>query len=141
MVQAMIKANIGLNHTFEVSWSMWILKALLIRTESAFLKEILKSADTFSKLICLDLIASGLYKGKKPSLKNITKSLNESDLFSDQWLFAYEAIKKGWLTLTRSILTDHEYFKILSDSGVEFYDSSIQVQPEFINNPYIFAEN
>ncbi|MEQ1587976.1 MAG: RNA-directed DNA polymerase [Cyclobacteriaceae bacterium] len=138
LLHSIIKINVNVNHTFEVSWALWILKTLNLKCDNVILSTILNGDDHLPKLICLDLMESKLYKSKKPALTPITLNLNENDLFTDKWLYTYEAIKKGWLTPSSDIIGGHEYFKILADLEIEFYDSTNQVVPEFDSDDYRF---
>jgi hypothetical protein len=53
--------------------------------------------------------------------------LIEDNLINEFWLFTYEATYKGWLTSPSNILNTNEYFKILKNEDVFFYDESATV--------------
>jgi len=135
IMEMLINENLELNHSFEVSWSLWILKSLEIKCQSQLLVKILNSKDNFSKLIVLDLIQAKLYDGKKVLLTKLLNSItfSISDFYSENWLFVYESIKKNWIpSYNNTFLDEDEFTKILKDNDVEFYDSSKQIKPEFI---------
>jgi hypothetical protein len=136
MLQTILETHLGLNHAFEISWALWIAKSLLIKIDSRLLGDILHGTDYISKVICLDLISSNLFKGRRPSLTHLENDLDENDLFSEKWLFSYESIMQGWLTPSRNIILGHEYFKILSNYRILFYDPTIQISPEFNEEEY-----
>jgi len=132
ILHSIIDENLSLNHSFEVSWALWSLKSLEIKCNSILLNKVLSSSDDISILICLDLIHSRLYTGRKPKISKLSKSINSNDLFSQHWLLVYESIKKQWLNPgKRKIIDEHEYFKLLFNRGVEFYNSSRQIEIEF----------
>ena len=58
----------------------------------------------------------------------LEKELTGDILFSEKWLLAYEAVKKGWLSpLNPSLINDNIFFKILFDKDIEFYENSKQL--------------
>lgn len=136
VLNQIIKEHSILNHSFEVSWALWCYKSFRIKCHRDFLALVLESSDNISKLIALDIINSKLFKGRKPALANLTKSLNSTSLFNEDWLIAYEAYRKGWLNFgTRKILDLNEFFHILNYYDVVFYDSSKQISPNFSVSP------
>lgn len=63
--------------------------------------------------------------------------LTHDQLYQEHWIFAYEALKKGSLTSRTNYLSSDPFFSILSNSNVEFYDSTLQVKsanPTEVNN-------
>ena len=57
--------------------------------------------------------------------------MNSSELYSNNWLLAYEASVKGWLNGS-DFIKDDPFFKILKDNKVEFYNSNYQVTPAMV---------
>lgn len=56
--------------------------------------------------------------------------MKDDILFSENWLLAYEGIKKGWLTpVAPNLLEDNLFFKLLKDSNIEFYNTTNQLNP------------
>lgn len=136
VLNQIIEEHSILNHSFEVSWALWFYKSFKIKCHRDFLTLILKSNDSISKLICLDIINSNLYYGRKPALANLTNSLNSNSLFNEDWLIAYEAYRKNWLNFgTRNIIDTNEFFDILNYFNINFYDSSKQVNTSFSVSP------
>lgn len=130
-----IEDRLSLNHSFEVSWALWIMKSLNIKCNIEIINSILNSEDYISQIICLDLIKNKLTIGGRVSLSNVTTNLNADDLFSEKWLFTYEAVVQGWLTPSRNIIQGNKYFKLLFDHSVMFYDSTKQIETAFSINP------
>ena len=136
VLNQIIEEHSILNHSFEVSWALWCYKSFRIKCHRDFLTLVLESNDNISKLIVLDIIDSKLFKGRKPALAKLTKSLNSTSLFNEDWLITYEAYRKGWLYFgTRKILDLNEFFDILNYYDVIFYDSSKQINSNFSVSP------
>lgn len=48
---------------------------------------------------------------------------------SENWLLAYEGVKKGWLTpIEMDLLDKNLFFKILKDKDIEFYKTTKQLK-------------
>ncbi len=136
VLQSIIKEHLTLNHSYEVSWCLWFMKSFKIKCPSNLLSEILKSNDDISKIICLDLINSNLYSGRKPGLTRLTQSINSQSLFNENWLLAYESYIKSWLNFrSRNILNDNEFFEVLNYYDVSFYNEDNQIKTEFEIRP------
>ena len=132
ILQSIIKNHLGLNHSFEVSWALWICKSLKLKCPSVLLKNVLDSQDSITKLVCLDLINSNLFVGRKPGLSNIATSISTADLFTNNWLFAYEAYRKNWLNFRgRKIIESHEFMNVMLDYDVYFYNERNQIKVDF----------
>lgn len=137
IAEKIIDEHIELDHSYEVSWALWIIKTFRTKCSRDLLARILKSKDNFSRLIALDIISNRLYTGRKPALSNLERELTSKELFNENWLFAYEAYKKNWLTLRAvNYSRDHEFMALLFDNNVSFYKEENQLRPEFeINSP------
>ena len=132
ILHRLIEEHLILNHSFEVSWALWIFKSFKIKCESDIIKKIFTSEDYISKLICLDIINAKLYRGRRPSITSLTRDLHSNDLMTDKWLFSYEAIKQGWLNPTRPIIDGNEYMKIMYEYDIKFYNGSNQIKTDFM---------
>jgi len=53
--------------------------------------------------------------------------LVKDELYGEQWLLSYEAIQKGYLSVTEDYITTDSWFGQLKDAGVSFYDNSVPV--------------
>ena len=138
VLDKIITEHISLNHSFEVSWSLWFYKSFNIKCKSETISSVLKSHDEISKLVALDLIDSKLFLGKKPTLTELAKSLTSQSLFDEHWILAYEAYKKNWLDFKgRNILSSNDFFNILNYYDISFYDVNLQLKTEFIVRPPI----
>ncbi|MEC3905911.1 RNA-directed DNA polymerase [Tamlana sp. 2201CG12-4] len=136
VLNQIIEEHSILNHSFEVSWALWIFKSFKIKCHRNYLTFVLNSNDSISKMLCLDLIDSKLFYGRKPALANLTKSLNSNSLFNGDWLISYESYRKSWLNFkTRKIFDLNEFFEILNHYDITFYDSSRQLDTNFSVSP------
>jgi hypothetical protein len=80
--------------------------------------------------VALDLKNIGLINSTVDT-SFLENELIEENLINEFWLFTYEATYKGWLTSPTNILSTNEYFKILKDNGIYFYDESATI-PTFV---------
>jgi hypothetical protein len=134
--QSIIEKHVVLNHSFEVSWSLWILISLNLKCQSRMVNAILDSQDSISKLVCLDLIDRNLYTGIRPKTSHIFRTFIQDDLYGESWLYVYESVFKGWLARSNpAFLKVDPFIKILFSSNVEFYSTLNQIAPEFIFDP------
>lgn len=123
-----IENHCPLKHNFEVSWALWLAKSFEIEISEDAANLVINMNDPISTLILLDIAKTMTIVSGSPNWGSIEIEIKDDILFSDQWLLAYEATKKGWLTpADPNLLEDNLYFKLLKDEGVEFYDSSKQL--------------
>lgn len=141
VLNEIIKEHLILNHSFEVSWALWFYCSFKIKCDTSIIETVLDSKDSFSKLICLDIIERKLYDGKTPKTINLKKQIENSSTFSENWLLIYETIKQKWITFddTDEIILDNEYFDIMLKYGVSFYNNENQIVPKVIMvyNPFL----
>jgi len=130
VIEQLIDTHLEINHHFEVAWSLWFSRTFNIQINQDLVDRIIESDDTISKLIILDLYSSGIISSV--DIIKIKDLCIDRSLFDDNWLLAYEAVKKGWINPHDSMLLDkHEFFKLLKDKGIEFYDPNKQITPSF----------
>jgi hypothetical protein len=128
---SIIEEHLTLNHSFEVSWSLWTFITFRINCPKQLVESILNCKDSFSKLICLHLIEESLYEGKKPNVNKLKTYIENSSSFGENWLLIYETIVKEWLVFDDPVkILDNEYFEILKDYDVSFYETERQVRPK-----------
>jgi hypothetical protein len=83
------------------------------------------------------LVALVLIDLKKSSLisSNIDMSLwdkheNFESLFSEHWMYSYEAYVNGEVSTSEKYINKSNFFKALETYSVRFYDSSLQIEIE-----------
>ena len=130
LLHLIIRENSITNHNFELSWALWISKTFEIEIEEDIANQIIASRDNISILILLDMMKNTMLVGGHPDLSVLESELDDDILFTENWLLAYEGVKKGWLTPVKtSFLDDNLFFKLLKDRGIEFYDVTGQLIP------------
>ena len=128
LIDNVVQMHSSVNHNFEVSWALWLAKSFEIRINVDVANLVLKTNDTASILIllCLDK-EMGLVDGT-PNYSMIETQLKDDILMSENWMLAYESVLKGWLTSSEENLIDkNEFFKILKQKGISFFDCSRQI--------------
>jgi hypothetical protein len=129
LVNAAIKEHCSVRHNFEMAWALWIAKTFEIEIEEQSANDIIDTRDSVSNLILLDLINNSTLVKGSPRVADLEVELKDDILMSDNWLLAYEGVKKGWLTPSEANLLDNNlYFKILKDKNVEFYKQTKQLK-------------
>ncbi|GIO83260.1 reverse transcriptase [Paenibacillus faecis] len=122
-----------LGHGFEVSWCLWLAKSLSIKISRSAAKEISQMDDTIAVLTALDLRNDGLVQSGL-DLSAWNNICTHENLYQEKWIFAYEAIKKGWLSSRTNYIGNDAFFSQLELRNVEFYDASLQVIPAVLNS-------
>lgn len=121
-ITEIIMNSVKFNYDNEVAWSLWMSKLLNIEVKESAAIEISKSDDNVVALAALDLLNSNLIpRGlDNRKWKSIMKS---SELYTDNWLLAYEAYVKGWLPSAsgRDYVSSDGFFGTLKANNVEFY--------------------
>src|ERR1700722_4083643 len=108
---------------FEVAWALWISKLFGIALPDSVWSEVASVDDSVVALLSLDLKASGFADALDPVLWS--KHMQASDLYSENWLIAYEALGKLWLPSAdgSNYVANDDFFASLSALDVEFYDT------------------
>lgn len=128
---SIIEEHLVLNHSFEVSWSIWTFISFRINCPKQVVESILDSKDSFSKLLCLHLIEEALYEGRKPNVNKLKNHIQNSSTFGENWLLIYETVVKEWISFDDiEKVLDNEYFELMKQYDVTFYDLEKQVRPK-----------
>lgn len=129
LVNVTIKEHCPVRHNFEMAWALWIAKTFEIEIEEHSANNIIETRDCVSNLILLDLINNTSLVRGHPRVSEIEAELKGEILMSENWLLAYEGVKKGWLIPADSNLLDNNlFFKIVKDKNVEFYKQTKQLK-------------
>ena len=129
VVEEIIKNHAPMGHSFEISWALWLAKTFEINIDDDIAKDIFESNDVISIIIALDLKNMGLINSSL-DLSALTEILTEDSLFEEKWILIYESIFHNWLTpKDYNPLEIDNYFKILNDADVKFYDETIKAKP------------
>ncbi|MFV0331127.1 MAG: RNA-directed DNA polymerase [Dysgonomonas sp.] len=116
--------HVCLRQHLEVSWALWICKKFDLPIQNKHVEEIFRMNDSVSSLILLDIMHNNPTLIEDISIMPVEiKKIEDADnsLFSEEWLLAYEGVKKGWLNKP-DLLDNNYFFKILKGHNIEFYD-------------------
>lgn len=130
LISNIINEHSPINHNFEVSWALWLAKTFNIEIDEDSANKIIDTKDSVANLILLDLIKTTTLIQGVPQIHKWEAELKDDVLFSENWLLAYESVKKGWLTPANpTLLEDNLFFKLLWDLDIEFYKTTNQLTP------------
>ncbi|CAL2093248.1 Reverse transcriptase [Tenacibaculum sp. 190524A05c] len=133
LIESVINIHSPVNHSFEISWALWLAKSFEIKIEKEIADKIIETKDPCSILILLCIDKTHNNVNGTPNYTLIENDLKDNILFSESWILAYQACKNGWLTPTEArLIENNEYFKILKNYDVDFFDCSRQLKPYFI---------
>ncbi|WP_276347937.1 RNA-directed DNA polymerase [Daejeonella sp. JGW-45] len=125
-LEEFILFHLSLNNDFEVSWGLWILKSLSITISENVATQLSKTNNSVVVLVVLDLQQSGLIPAGLDT-SEWESLLSAESLYSENWLLAYEAKQKGWLTTPVDYISKDPFFKMLKDNDVQFYKPERQL--------------
>ncbi len=127
VMKKLLSEHSSINHSFEMTWAIWILRAFELELNQSTAQKVINTKDPISNLVLLDLNNKGLVKGSV-DFAPLNSLLTTESLYGEHWLFTYEAVKKGWLSPSvPTLLDDHDYFKILKDENIEFYELNKEI--------------
>jgi Reverse transcriptase (RNA-dependent DNA polymerase) len=119
------------DHHGEVSWLLWICKALSINLERDVVKEVERMASPVCTLLLLDLHNAGIVTDA-PSKTFLSQFAVGTALTGPGWLLAYEAGRRKRLgNKNIKFISNHPYFGPLCKARVAFYDEHKKVTPIF----------
>jgi hypothetical protein len=125
-LQFIIIENCRQVHTSEVCWSIFGMILLSQSFDDEALSELKKVENPFIALLTLDARNRGLISSSYnfPLWESL---MNKNELKTENWILAYEALRKGWLPSVdgSDYLIDVEGFSTLADNDVEFYSTDL----------------
>lgn len=134
--------HIGLENHFEVAWLTWLLKRMKLKMSKACSDSIGKVDNSVVALDVLSMRHDGLIVN--PVDTTLWESnLSKNGLYSENWLIAYEAVVKGWLTPPTPYISTDPFFQKIHSLGISFYDESNDVslnQVRAMDNRYLVLE-
>lgn len=109
---------------FEVAWSLWIAKLFSVELPDEVWPSIGAVDDPVVALLALHLRNDGLADALNSELWG--QHMTADHLYSENWLVAYEAYRKGWLPSAGggNYIGRDDFFGVLANHDVEFYDTS-----------------
>ncbi|CAH7097765.1 RNA-directed DNA polymerase [Vibrio splendidus] len=138
-LQFIIIENCRQGHTSEVCWSIFGMILLSQSFDDEALSELKKVENPFVALLILDARNRGLISSSY-SFPLWESLMNKNELKTENWILAYEALRKGWLPSVdgSDYLVDAEGFSTLADNDVEFYSTALIEQHNPKTNYHYF---
>ncbi|OBQ75700.1 hypothetical protein A9K72_01025 [Mesorhizobium loti] len=128
LVIDIIKQYSPLGFDYEVSWALFMCKALKISLSGKEVIPVLNMTSPVCALIVIDLQNLGLLP-KGLNLKYWQSFADAEGLRSGMWLFAYEIAQKGWLpNVSKDYVKNDANFGRLLEKSVYFYDENRNVK-------------
>jgi hypothetical protein len=116
-----IGRHTSLGHHSEIAWALWAAILFQIRLDNTAAKIVAKQTNSVIALLALDARKRKLLPAPI-SVRAWQAFLSKDDLYGEQWLLAYEANRKGWLTGTADYVSSDPCFGFLKKNKVTFYD-------------------
>lgn len=141
LLDKLIREHILLNHSFEIAWCLWYYRSFDITCETDVLQLILDSDDQCAILIALDIINVQVIRKNKFDFTLLNSKIKIDNLYGKYWLLIYECEIKQWLPINSDIIKDHEFFKILKDLDISFYNIDLQTKTNFTTRrPFVVTD-
>ncbi|MDB5012484.1 MAG: hypothetical protein JWQ25_686 [Daejeonella sp.] len=125
-IEDFIKYHLNMENHFEVTWGLWLFTQLEIELNEELARLISQHSNSIIALTALHLRDLGLI----PNGLDLTlwrSYLKSESLYNENWLLAYEAVKKGWLKAPRNYIDTDPFFSVLKNHDVEFYKVSERI--------------
>jgi hypothetical protein len=122
-VSSLCDYHAPLEQGYEVAWALWLAKQQNLAIPSAAAKKVVMMDDDIVALVALDLLDSGLFP--TIPMARWRQLLRSESLYSEHWLFAYEAVEQGWLSARSDYVGNDPVFTILRNHNVRFYNSGV----------------
>ena len=105
----------------ELAWMLFLAKALRITVRVSDIKMLTEINSSVCSLLLCDLELRGLIAGKLDK-SYWNRSLNDTGLRSEMWLYVYEASRKGWTGQSDLFLKSNAQFAELHARQISFYN-------------------
>lgn len=107
---------------YEVIWLLYALRGMKKQFHSEKIMNLSENVQSSAlRLLLLDMNQMGLCVKKPPTAKWASEIKQDRVLEDWSWLYAYEAIRKGWLPDPTGLISK-AFFKPMNDRDVVFYD-------------------
>ncbi|MGH0287400.1 RNA-directed DNA polymerase [Sinorhizobium meliloti] len=113
---------------YEVIWLLYTIRGLKKPFKASRVMECAENSHSSAvRLLLLDMCDKGICLSRPP-VEKWESEVSEDRVLSDwSWLYAYEAIRKGWMADPKGILAK-PFFKAMHDRDVVFYDPKRNVR-------------
>lgn len=126
-INEIISYHSSYRHSHEITWALYFSKLLNISLDGETATKISVLDDSIVAIVALDLNSLGLIPDGLNIDKWETIIDSSKELYNENWLLAYEANVKGWLTTPDDFVLADDFFSLLKTNDVEFYDPSIVI--------------
>lgn len=121
-----------LSHGSELAWALWAAIWFKRPIPEAVAKKLERNRDAAVAVLTLYAKESG-FISHDVSFSGWMDSLSESSFHDSQWLFAYEANLRGWLSDDNKTLADRDmHFSRLKSAGVFFFDPNVKAPTKIL---------
>ena len=130
LIASTIDYHAPLSHGSEVAWALWASIWFKRNIPSGVARKLVRNQDAAIAVLILHAKEMGLI-GNDVSFSDWIESLSVGSLYDSQWLFAYEADIKGWLSSRQKSLTNQDpLFSQLKSDGVSFLIQTLKPRPK-----------
>jgi len=112
-----------LGHSSEVAWAIWSVIVFNLSIHKEASQVISDMEDSIVGILALDAQQRGRFS-EGFTTRKWEQFLTEDELYGNQWLFSYEANKKGYLSTAYDYVSRDPWFSQLKQGGVTFYDKT-----------------
>lgn len=124
---AIFDANIIHGNTYEILWSLWVAKSLKIKVNADYANMLILMDDPLIALVINDMISQNLISSKID--RSIWKQHESFEgLFSEHWIYAYEAYVRNDVITDEKYLNKSDFYKALETNNIRFYDPNKQIE-------------
>ena len=130
----LIRFHSDLKHQYEVCWLLWLSRVLQIELPEDSLQAACEMDDPFASLLILDLREEGL--APQVSSARWESFMTAENLYTEFWIFAYEATRRGWVPSDHDeYLGSDSFFGVLAANGVSFYEPPENSGVDYVTLP------
>jgi hypothetical protein len=132
-VEYLCRYHAPLQQGYEVAWALWLCCRFQLTISQETAEAVALVDDDIVALVALDLRNRGLMPNAALSLWE--SRMSPDNLYTEHWLLAFEALRKGWLPSLNgnNYIAADPFFSILENNNVEFYDPLANFVPSIFN--------
>lgn len=120
-----IEYHAPLSHGSELAWALWASIWFKRPIPEAVARKLERNRDAAVAVLTLYAKEKG-FISHDVSFSGWLDSLSESNFHDSQWLFAYEADRRGWLSAGKTLADRDPHFSRLKSAGVFFFDPNVE---------------
>ena len=111
-LNAVIQHHTPLGHDSEVAWAIWSIVQLELRVTKRSAEAIARSLDPIVRVLALHAQEKSRVAGTV-DWSGWKTDLSRDSLYDEQWLFAYEANRRGWMKASSDYVSADPNFSVL----------------------------